>query len=243
MDKKYIASVCENLYKECLTAISQYENNELIWVLNGSTLCNFLYNVVKINEEEVSKDFTKSCYDFIRQPKGDIDIIYKADRSYKFDFNNDAIKKFQSISQEQRTYNFVDSLSILSEKDYSQLCTMETKNGLKFVAKKPQYLFIYKFMELLAVFHDDILNDNIENIINKNKNIINDVRNLYEISINYCGYEETMNIIDKLPNISKYSYNLHKNDKDLYDIQIKKTLELIKNEEINQDEIIKRSNL
>ena len=52
MNKFEIANICEELYKECLNEIPQYVNGELIWILNGSTLCNFLYNVVKIDDIE-----------------------------------------------------------------------------------------------------------------------------------------------------------------------------------------------
>lgn len=106
--KEEIASICENLYKECIKEIPQIENNKIIWILNGSTLCNMSYNVIYINDEKVIEEFNSYCYDFIRKPKGDIDITYTPDRKYKIDFNNENIQAFQEISEEQRTYNFVD---------------------------------------------------------------------------------------------------------------------------------------
>ena len=217
--KEYIADVCENLYMECLREIPQFENDELIWILNGSTLCNFLYNVVKIDGQAVNDEFRKNCYAFIRQPKGDIDISYKADRPYKFDLNNKYIKEFQTISEEQRTYNFVDSNSELSEKDFDELCTMETKNEFCFVAKKPQYLFLYKFKEFLAVFNQEILNGDLSSIISKKKNILSDVVSLYNIALSYCGQDEINNLLDNLINISSSLKTIYeKNSSEYYEL-------------------------
>ena len=226
-EKEYIANTCENLYKECLNEIPQFENDELIWILNGSTLCNFLYNVVKIDGQTVDDEFRKFCYDFIRQPKGDIDITYKADRPYIFDLDNKYIKEFQMISEEQRTYNFVDSNTELSESDFDELCTMETKNGLRFVAKKPQYLFLYKFKELLAVFDKELLNDDLNSISSKKKNILSDVVSLYNIALSYCGQDEINNVINNLINISSSLKEIYdNNDKDYYEL-IEASLKII----------------
>ena len=216
MYKEYIADVCENLYKECLSEIPQIENNQLLWILNGSTLCNFLYNVVKIDEIEVTKEFNQHCYDFIRQPKGDIDISYKADRPYQFNLENKYIKEFQNISQEQRTYNFVDSNSELLKIDYEELCNMETKNGLKFIAKRPEYLFLYKFKEFLSLFNKEIMINDITKINKKNKNIINDIKNLYKIAVSYCGKKQLENVILKLPSISIFLSNLYQKNNNEY---------------------------
>ena len=224
INKEFIANTCENPYKECLKEIPQIENNNLIWILNGSTLCNFLYNVTKINNINVSEKFNKNCYDFIRQTKGDIDITYRNDRPYKFDLKNKYIKEFQKISEEQRTYNFVDSNSELKEADFEELCKMETKNGLKFIAKKPQYLFLYKFKEFIAIFHNEILEENIETIKNKKKNIIPDVTNLYDIAIPYCGIEELNKTINKLKDISETLNKIYKEDKNKYYKIIEKAL-------------------
>ena len=131
-----------------------------------------LYNVKYINDEEVNEQFNDYCYDFIRQPKGDIDIAYTSDRSYKFDLSNENIKNFQDISEEQRTYNFVDSNSELKEEDLKQICKMTTKNGFSFYAKKPQYLFLYKLKELLAIFNKEILEGNYDDINKKRKNVV-----------------------------------------------------------------------
>lgn len=202
MNKEYIANTCENLYKECLREIPQYENGELIWILNGSTLCNILYNVVKIDGVCVSDEFRSACYDFIRIPKGDIDISYRADREYQFDLNNNFIKTFQNISDEVRTYNFVDCNSVITDDDLKELCTMETESGFKFVAKRPEYLFLYKFTEFLALFHEKILNNDIDEIINQKPNIICDITNLYRIATIYC--KDISYIFKSLPRKSSY---------------------------------------
>lgn len=227
MDKYEIANICENLYKECLREIPQFENDELLWILNGSTLCNFLLNVKQIDGLAVSEEFTKYCYDFVRRPKGDIDITYKSDRSYKFDLDNKYIKDFQMISEEQRTYNFVDSNSELSKDDFEELCTMETKSGLRFVAKKPQYLFLYKFKELLAVFSNEILNNDIDSINSKKKNLLPDVINLYNIATSYCGREQLYSVIEKLPMKSAYLNKLYNENNSEYNKLIDTSLKLI----------------
>ena len=76
LEKEKIANICEELYKYCISEIPQVENDKLIWFLNGSTLCNMLYNVIYIDEVKVSEEFNNCCKDFIREPKGDIDITY-----------------------------------------------------------------------------------------------------------------------------------------------------------------------
>lgn len=227
MEKELISNTCEDLYKECLREIPQYQNGNLIWILNGSTLCNILYNVVKIDEIAVSDDFRKYSYEFIRQPKGDIDISYKPGRIYKYGFDNDYIKAFQNISEEVRTYNFVDHNSKITEDDLKELCTMETKSGLRFVAKKPEYLFLYKFKELLSLFHKEILTGDIQLINNKKKNIILDLISLYKIAINYCGKEELDRVLIELKNKSSYLHNLYIDNKDGYYELINKALDLI----------------
>ena len=227
MEKELIANTCEDLYKECLREIPQYENGELIWILNGSTLCNILYNVIKIDGVSVSDEFRSACYDFIRIPKGDIDISYRADREYQFDLNNKFIKAFQEISDEVRTYNFVDCNSEITDDDLKELCTMETKSGLKFVAKRPEYLFLYKFMELLSIFHKEILTGDIDSINKGKKNILNDVSVLYAIAINYCGKEELDKVLIELKDKSSYLHVLYNDNKDIYYELIDKALYLI----------------
>lgn len=106
---------------------------------------------------------------------------------------------------------------------------MTTKNGFSFYAKKPQYLFLYKIKELLAIFNKEILDNNIEEIIKKKKNIINDIKNLYNISNSYCGCEETINVLKELPNNSKYLNKLYKEDKNSYDELLNITINLITN--------------
>ena len=225
MEKELIANTCEDLYKECLREIPQYENGELIWILNGSTLCNILYNVIKIDGVSMSDDFRSTCYDFIRIPKGDIDISYRVDREYQFDLNNKFIKAFQNISDEVRTYNFVDCNSEITDDDLKELCVMETKNGLKFVAKRPEYLFLYKFKEFLALFQKEILSNDIDTIINKKPNIIFDVTNLYKIAITYC--KDLNTIFKVLPMKSSYLNKLYNESQNEYYNLIKKSLEII----------------
>ena len=236
MNKEQIANICEKLYMYCVSQIPQIENNKLIWFMNGSTLCNMLYNVEYIDDKEVSKDFKDYCYDFIRQPKGDIDITYIPDRRYEFDLSNENIKNFQKIAEEQRTYNFVDSNSELNEEDLKQLCKMTTKNGFSFYYKKPQYLFLYKFKEFLAIFNNEILEGNYDEINKKKKNMLNDVKTLYNISASYCGYEETLEVIDRLPRISNYLHELHEKDINEY----KKLLSIAINLLTNEDKKIRR---
>ena len=179
-------------------------------------MCNILYNVKCIDDIEVTKQFNDNCYDFIRQPKGDIDIIYTPNRKYTFDLSNENIINYQNISEEQRTYNFVDHNSDINEKDLMQICKMTTKTGFSFYAKKPQYLFLYKLKELLSVFGKEILENNIDSINEKKKNIINDCKKLYNISISYCGLEETMKIINELPFTSGHLHELYENDLNNY---------------------------
>lgn len=233
MNKELIANICENLYKECLREIPQYQNGELIWILNGSTLCNILYNVVKIDDIPVSSEFNKYCYDFIRQPKGDMDISYKENKEINFDLENEYIKSFQNISEDIRTYNFVDSNSQISNTDLKELCTMETKNGLKFVAKRPEYLFLYKFKEFISIFHEKILNNDIDSINKKNKNILSDLSNLYKIAISYCGREELDKLIINLKNNSSYLHQLYNDDKDDFYKLLEYSLKIIENKKRN----------
>ena len=237
MNKELIANTCEDFYKECLREIPQYQNGNLIWILNGSTLCNILYNVVKIDDISVNDEFRKYCYEFIRQPKGDIDISYRVGRKYLFDLDNKYIKAFQNISEEVRTYNFVDHNSEITEDDLKEVCTMETKSGLKFVAKKPQYLFLYKLKELLSIFHKEILIDDIDSINSKKKNIISDVINLYKIAISYCKKEELDKVLIELKNKSFYLHNLYNDNKDDYCELINKALDLL-NKSLKKEKII-----
>lgn len=229
-EKERIANICEQLYKCCISEIPQVENNKIIWFLNGSTLCNMLYNVKYIDDALVSEEFNHYCKDFIRQPKGDIDITYTPDRRYKFDLENPNVIAYQEISEEQRTYNFVDSNSELNVTDLKQICKMTTKSGFSFYAKKPQYLFLYKLREFIAIFNREILDNNVDEINRKKKNILNDVINLYNISLAYCGYEETLNIINNLPNISRYLHNLYEENISDYNILLSSTMNLITKE-------------
>lgn len=226
MDKQKIADICENLYKNCVMQIPQIEDGKIIWFMNGSTVCNILCNVVEIDGISVSKEFNNACYSFVRIPKGDIDITYVADRPYIFDLTSVAISDFQSISEEKRTYNFVDSNSEIEEEDLNQLCFMKTKSGFSFYVKQPQYLFLYKFKEFLALFHNEILLEDIDAICLKKKNVIADVKNLYAIANEYCGETEIFKSLEKLPNISDYMNTLS-SDNDKYINLIEKAFSLI----------------
>lgn len=231
LSKEIIADTCEKLYMYCISVIPQVENNKLIWFLNGSTLCNILYNVRFIDGVEVSDEFNNFCKDYVRQPKGDIDITYTPDRRYKFDLENSNVIVFQKLSEEQRTYNFVDHNSELNDEDLKQVCKMTTKSGFSFYAKKPQYLFLYKLKEFIAIFNKEILDNNIDEINKKKKNMLNDVKYLYNISVSYCGHEETLNVINNLPDISGYLHKLYEENKNNYDILINASMNLITNKE------------
>lgn len=211
---KNISNICENLYASCLKQIPQFENGELLWILNGSVLCNILANVETINDSQITDSLRSKLINFVRTPKGDIDICYKPGRKYKFDLNSNEVLEFYSISDEQRTYNFVDSNSELTEDDLNQLCKYKTVNGLEFYAKMPQYIFLYKFREYVTMFHQEILNNELDRIVLKRKNIIDDNKKLYEISCEYYGSKNLLKLlIDKLKDISDFFHELYENDK------------------------------
>lgn len=69
MDKSIISLVCENVLKQALFENPQVSNNKINWVLNGSTICNVLPNVIKINDIDVSEEFNTILREFVRQPK------------------------------------------------------------------------------------------------------------------------------------------------------------------------------
>lgn len=223
-----ISNICENLYLKLLSEVPQMENDEIIWILNGSVLCNILSNVEEINNKIVSDKLKKKFEKFVRNPKGDIDICYKADRVYKFDLNSKEVLDFYSISDEKRTYNFVDSNSELIADDIAQLCKYKTSNGLEFYAKMPQYLFLYKFKEFVAIFHNELLINDIDTINLKRKNIIHDVNALYEISCEYYGLDNTHNLLfEKLKDISGFFHDLYESEEPNYNILIESTLKII----------------
>ena len=188
-----------------------------------------LYNVRYIDEVKVSEEFNNCCKAFIRHPKGDIDITSTPGKKYKFDLENPNVVAFQEISEEHRTYNFVHSNSELNETDLEQICKMTTKNGFSFYAKKTQYLFLYKLKEFIAIFNKEILDNNIDEINKNKKNMLKDVKNLYNISLAYCGYEETLRVINDLTNISNYLHSLYEENKNDYNILLSATLNLIIN--------------
>lgn len=103
---------------------------------------------------------------------------------------------------------------------------MKTKNGFSFYVKQPQYLFLYKFKEFLALFHDEILLGDVDAIGLKKKNVISDVKNLYAIANEYCGEVEIFKSLKKLPDISDYMNTLS-SDRDKYVTLIEKAFSLI----------------
>lgn len=223
-----ISNICENLYASCLKQIPQFENGELIWLLNGSVLCNILANTESINDIKITNSLKEKFNEFVRTPKGDIDICYKPDREYKFNLNSNEVLKFYSISDEQRTYNFVDSNSELTKEDLNQLCKYRTVNGLEFYAKMPQYIFLYKFKEFVAMFHQEILNNELDKIVLKRKNIIDDNKKLYEIACEYYGSENLSELlIVKLKDISEFFHELYEKDKIKYNDIIELSLSSI----------------
>ena len=226
--KKNISNICENLYSYCLKNIPQIQNNEIMWILNGSILCNVLANVETIDGEIIPSELHNLFEELVRTPKGDIDICYKPVMPYKFDLEADAVKEFYNVSDEQRTYNFVDSNDELSEEDLKQLCFYKTKNGLEFYAKKPQFVFLYKFKEFVAMFHSEIMSNDYQRIIEKRKNILNDVKTLYKISCEYIGENQTYNLlIDNLYNISAYMHEIYNYDRVEYSKVIDSAIQMI----------------
>ena len=231
MEKELIANICEELVKYCVSEIPQIENNELIWILNGSVLCNILYNVNYIDDIRVSDEMKSYCYDYIRVPKGDIDITYKADRRYKFNLNSKQVLDFKAISRENRDYNFVDSNSEINSQDLMQICKMQTKSGFVFYAKKPNYIFIYKLREFLNLYHKEILNNDIKTINKKNKNIIHDLKALYNIAYSYC--HNFNYLIDNIYMISSFLNNLRNSDIEKYNNLIDQGINIIKSKHIS----------
>jgi len=234
--EKNISNICENLYVNCLNQIPQFENGELIWILNGSVLCNILANVESINDVIIKEELKEKLIKLVRIPKGDIDICYKPDRPYKFNLNSKEVLDFYSISEEQRTYNFIDSNSELTEEDLNQLCKYKTINGLEFYAKMPQYIFLYKFKEFVAMFHNEILNNEFEKILNKRKNIISDVTKLYELTCEFLDCDEIEYLLfNKLKDTSDFLHKLHKEDSKKYNYLIEKALiEISKNNKLKR---------
>lgn len=224
-----IPNICENLYLSLLKEIPQFSNNNLTWFINGSVLCNILANVECINNEYVSNELKSKFESFVRNPKGDIDICYIANQTYKFDLSSKEVLDFYSISEEKRTYNFIDHNSIITDEDILQLCKYRTVNGLEFYAKLPQYIFLYKFMEFVSVFHDDISSGNLALVIAKRKNIIRDVKKLLEISNIYFGRENTKKLLfDELKHTSNYFCELFINNENSYNYLIDSTFNQFK---------------
>ena len=231
IDKEYIANICEDVFRKLLEINPQIEDGNLMWILNGSTICNFLYNIDSIDDVEVSLEFRKNAYKFIRQPKGDIDILYTKYKRFNKGLEYEEIKKFQSISLEKRDYNFIDHNSPIDECSSTQLCKYKTKSGLEFIGKKPQYLFIYKFEELAAVYYKEILANDSNNI--KSPNIIKDVTNLYNIALSYCSREEITSLINNIYNISTTLNDIYNNDISKYQKIIKGISDIVINNDIN----------
>ena len=232
MEKSEISVICENLYKYCLCEIPQVQNDKIVWILNGSILCNILSNVNKINGIEVSNEFRQKSLDFVRIPKGDIDISYINGISYKINIDNDAVKRFYDICEQKRFEHLFDMNSVIEERDLKQLCLYETDSGLKFYAKLPQYILLYKFSELHGRFHDEILNQEYELI---NKKIIHDIKALYDMSCEYIGEHETNDFLyNELKQISNSFHNLsEKNDNEYIDM-IDKIVNIINSSNIKK---------
>lgn len=232
MEKQIISSRCEEVLKYCLEQVPQVQNNEIIWILNGSTLCNILCNIKKINNREVSDKFYESALSFVRIPKGDLDICYKKNIHFNIDMNNPVINKFHEICEEKRYDHFIDMNSELEQRDIEQLCLYETNQGLKFFAKSPQYLLLYKFYEFHGMFHDYILSNEIDYILSKKKNSINDLKALYSISAEYIGREETNTFLySELKNFSGSFHRLYESSEDDYSQIIEIIIQMIKRNE------------
>ena len=108
-------------------------------------------------------------------------------------------------------------------------CSEISRRNLK---TKGQYIFLYKFKELLACYNTEILNNDIIEINNKNVNIINDVINLYNIATNYISEDELYNIIINLSDISSYLNDLKNDNMDRYYELINCGLNIAKNNKI-----------
>lgn len=235
MEKQNIADICENVCKKLLEINPQLENGKLMWILNGSTLCNFLCNIDTIDGIKVSNEFREKAFNYIRIPKGDIDILYTDNRKFERGFEFPEIKEYQKISLEQRDYNFIDHNGLINECDINELCEYKTINGLKFIAKKPQYLLYYKFKELAAVYHNDITMDNLNGI--PNKNILNDVINLYEIATTYCDENELLKLLNNVHTSSSVLHKIYNDNKEYYNQTIKKAISVITNQNAKNDNI------
>lgn len=214
MEKQNIADICENALKKLLELNPQIANDKLIWILNGSTLSNFLCNIDTIDGIKVPDEFKEKAFNFIRQPKGDIDILYTEGKKFNRGFEYPEIKDYQNISAEQSDYNFVDHNGLIEDCDINELCEYTTINVLKFIAKKPQYLFYYKYKELLAIHHKDILSNNLDSL--KQGNILNDVISLYEIATLYCGEEEVQELMNNIYNNSKTLRDIYIENPEIY---------------------------
>ncbi len=220
MNKKDIANACEKVIKELVNNNSQVIDGKIIWYPSGSTLSNMLFNVTKIDDVDVSEEFNSYAYNYIRQPKGDIDVVYTKGIRVYVDFNNITIKNYQSISKEQRDYNFIDHLNDIKKENSDELCLMETKEGFKFITIKPQFLFLHKAQELLSSYSECVLNNNIDDINNKNTNILYDVQNLFGMSVSYFGLDNTINSIKNIYFISNTLKELHGSNPNDYDLLV-----------------------
>ena len=227
MDKQLIADTCENVLKKLLKINPQVEQGKLIWLLNGSTMSNILCNIDAIDGVKVSDEFRENAYGFVRQPKGDIDILYTKNLEFNGGFEYKEIQDYQNISKEQRDYNFIDHNGLIENCDINELCEYRTINGLTFIAKKPQYLLYYKFKELCACYYDDILKGNIDAI--PNENIVNDVTNLYNISVVCCSEKEVQELISNVYTNSGILHEMYNDNPNLYEQIIESALNIIKN--------------
>ena len=228
MDKQTISTRCEEVLRYCLEQVPQVQNDEIIWILNGSTLCNILCNIKRINNKIASEKFHNASLSFVRIPKGDLDICCKKNLHFNINMDNEIIRSFQEICEEKRYDHFVDMNSELEQRDIEQLCLYETNRGLKFFAKAPQYLLLYKFFEFNGKFHDYILSNDFDTIVNKKKNSINDLKSLYLISSAYIGKEETkIFLLNELKDFSNSFHRLYKLNENEYSKIIEIIIQMI----------------
>jgi hypothetical protein len=151
----------------------------------------------------------------VRQPKGDLDISHADDYHFKVSFSNKNVKEYQEISKENRTYNFIDNNNILEEQEIGQLCKMETKSGLVFLAKKPEYIFMYKLRELLVTNFESILEFNYGKI--ESKNLLRDVEILFCLACIYAGYDRVVYLIYGTHDFSATMNKIKNDDPQKYD--------------------------
>lgn len=225
-NEKNLSDICENVIKQAMLENEQISDNQINWVMNGSTVCNVLCNVKRIDDMIVSDKFTKEAKTFVRAPKGDLDISYAENFRFKINLSSSSVIEYQKISKEQRTYNFVDHNNILDDNEISQICKMETNSGLIFLVKKPQYIFAYKLRELVAKNIGLIFQNKFEEI--DNNNILRDSIILYNIASEYCSKKEIIDVIFELYKISSILKGIKEENNEQYEKIINNMLDFFK---------------